>query len=121
VLRGIPRSFSPSSDFPRNALGVLCRAAPTPLAKTVGVAATKAVNPRFFEKISFFLSSGEEIEGPVVAPLSFGDFAGQILVADEGEIDAINTDGPPATVTHNILNWPSFFLDISRISGSPLC
>jgi hypothetical protein len=59
-------------------------------------------------------SSGGEIEGPVVAPLSFGtgpnQFGGQILVADEdiGEVNAIKNDGPPATVTHNIFNWPGF-------------
>ena len=49
---------------------------------------------------------GEEIEGPVVAPASFGTFGGQILVADEaaGVISAI---GPPPTytVTHNIFNY----------------
>jgi hypothetical protein len=59
-------------------------------------------------------SSGGEIEGPVVAPLSFGtgpnQYGGQILVADEdiGEVNAIKNDGPPATVTHNIFNWPGF-------------
>ena len=45
-------------------------------------------------------SSGGEIEGPVVAPLSFGTgptFGGQILVADEDidEVHAIKNDGPP--------------------------
>jgi len=53
---------------------------------------------------------GDEIEGPVVAPMSFGPFGGQILVADEGN-GVINAIGPPPTytVTPNIFNYPGQF------------
>ena len=47
---------------------------------------------------------GGSIEGPAVAPLSFGPFGGQILVADDvnGQVHAIKNDG---TVTLNAFNW----------------
>ena len=46
-----------------------------------------------------------EIEGPAVAPLSFGPFGGQILVADEdrGSVHAIKNDG---TVTLDVFAHP---------------
>src|SRR5437667_3547600 len=53
-------------------------------------------------------SAGTEIEGPVVAPTSFGQFGGQILVADEdaGRVNAIDAAG---NVTFNVFNWPGAF------------
>jgi hypothetical protein len=54
------------------------------------------------------LNAGDEPEGPVVAPLSFGPFGGQILVADEGAA-AVNAIDSAGNVTHNIFNWPGFF------------
>src|SRR6266478_4789658 len=58
---------------------------------------------------------GAEAEGPVVAPVAFGTFGGQILVADEGggAINSVENTNPPNNgpyiVHHNIFNWPSNF------------
>src|SRR5947208_2292182 len=54
------------------------------------------------------LPAGDETEGPVVAPASFGQFGGQILVADEGagRVNAIDNLG---IVTFNVFNWPNAF------------
>jgi hypothetical protein len=48
--------------------------------------------------------TGTQLEGPAVAPPSFGPFGGQILAADEnnGQIHAIASDG---TVTLDAFDW----------------
>ena len=50
-----------------------------------------------------------DYEGPAVAPMSFGTYAGQLLVADEdnGVVHAIASGGPenPGTVTPNVFHF----------------
>jgi hypothetical protein len=50
------------------------------------------------------VGGGGSLEGPAVAPLSFGPLGGQILAADDinGQVHAIKNDG---TVTLNAFNW----------------
>ena len=51
-------------------------------------------------------NTGTQLEGPVVAPLSFGLLGGQIWVADENDaaVHAIKSDG---TITFGVVGWPA--------------